>query len=337
MDAEHHPITAAEFLQTLFGKVADGWLEITCLAPEGVNLYPRTLVMWKQMPLGVIDPSMPGVMKANAKHYSVFFGVTVRNRMYTPEERVSDSGKAYTFYPRGKAHDAQWLTALWIDVDEPGESGYRRCIGSLAVQPSIVVSSGGGWHGYWLLKEPLLLDEHHREMAKRTLKGIAMTAGSDTKVADLARIMRLPGTVNTKPGRDARRCEVVDYLPCYYDYQQFEDAFAPLAAPRIQITRHIPTEASAGLPKWCENYLNTGARPGERNSTAYSAARCLLDNGYSITDMERMISNRALADGLDQREIEALIRSAASAPTGTPNLPTHMATRMSTADRRKAR
>lgn len=337
MSDEQRPITPAEFLYTLYSRVKDGWLEITCLAPEGVQVYPRTLVMWKQMPLGQIDPNMPGVMKANERGYGVYFGVTVRNRMYEPEQRVGKTGHPYTFYARGKAHDAQWLTCLWIDVDEPGESGYRRCIGSLPVQPSIVVSSGGGWHGYWLLTEPVLLDEHHRDMAKLTLKGMAMTAGSDTAVADLARIMRLPGTVNTKPGRDARRCEVVDCLPAYYDYQQFEDAFAPLAAPKRQITRHIPQEASAGLPKWCADYLTNGARAGERNNTAYAAARCMLDNGYSTTDMERAITARASADGLDMSEIEALVQSAARAGSdspGRPNIPQHIATRISTADRR---
>lgn len=334
MDADRYPISSVEFLQTLFGQVKDGWLEITCLAPDGVQVYPRTLVMWKPVPLGAINPAMPGVMNANQRGYGVSFGVTIRERMYAPEERITESGKLYTFYARGRAYDARWLTALWIDVDEPGEDGYRRCIGALPVQPSIVVSSGGGWHGYWLLTEPLLLDEHHRDMAKLTLKGMAIAAKSDTAVADLARVMRLPGTINTKPNRNGARCEVADFFPVRYSYQQFEDAFAPLAAPKIQVRRELPTTASAGLPKWCADYLTYGAN-AMRNNTAYAAARAMLDNGISAADMETAITARAGADGLDTREIESIIRSALSAPRGTPNVPTYMATRMSTADRRR--
>lgn len=333
-DNTNYPISPGEFLQIMFGRVPSGFVEVCFLAPDALHLFPKTVVFWREMPLGNEPPNFSVIEQHNARGYGAYFGVTVRGRKYDPEQRTGKTGKPYTFYARGKAYDAQWLTALWIDVDEPGEAGYRRCIGSLPVQPSIVVSSGGGWHGYWLLTEPLQLDDYHRDVAKLTLKGMAIAAGSDPAVADLARIMRLPGTVNTKPGRDSRRCEVVDYLPTYYNFKEFEAAFAPLAAPKIQVTRPIAIAASAGLPTWCNAYLENGARAGERNKTAYAAARCMLDNGYSATDMERAITSRATADGLDTREIETLVQSAIKAPRGNPNVPTHIATRMSAADKR---
>jgi RepB DNA-primase from phage plasmid len=309
-----------EFIEILFGEIPNGFVEVAYLAPESANLYPRTIVHWAELPLGELNPELPNIMELNAKGYNAYFAVAARGRKYEPETRISEkTGKPYTVHLRGKAYDATWITALWVDIDNPGEAGYRQLIDSM-LPPSIIVSSGGGWHGYWLLSEPLAVDESNRESIKRTLKGMAIACGGDTKVADLARIMRLPGTVNTKPGR-GQTCVVHDFIPGRYYYTDMELHYAPLAAPVMPtITRVISIDASAGMPRWVETYLNSGAVSGERNNTAYAAARALLDNGFSMNETERLIRNRALSDGLSDQEINILLSSADHAPRSAPNL-----------------
>lgn len=309
-----------EFIQVLFSGIQDGYVEVVYLAPEDVKLYPKTVVQWANLPLGDLDPALPAVMEMNQRGYNCYFGTAVKGQKHEPERRTSEkTGKQYTFYPRGRAHDATFVTALWVDVDNPGEDGYRQLINQI-IPPSIVVSSGGGWHGYWLLNEPLPITDDNRDDVKRTLKGMALACGGDTKVADLARIMRLPGTVNTKPGR-GQTCQVLDFIPGYYHYQDMELGYAPLAAPPTpRIMREIPVSASAGMPRWVENYLNNGAAQGERNNTAYAAARALLDNGFSHGETERLIGHRAASDGLTDTEIATLLRSAAYAPRSAPTL-----------------
>lgn len=313
-----------EFIETLFGEMPDGFVEVCYLAPEDSGLYPRTIVHWAELPLSTLDPKLPNVMDLNAKGYNCYFAVAARGRKYEPEQRISKkSGKSYTVHPRGKAYDATWITALWVDIDVPGENGYRQLIDN-AVPPSIIVSSGGGWHGYWLLTEPMAVDESNRDGIKRTLKGMAIATGGDTKVADLARIMRLPGTVNTKPGR-GQTCMVRDFIPCRYHYIELELGYAPFAMPTMPtISRIIPITASAGMPRWVETYLNNGAVSGERNNTAYAATRALLDNGFSSAETERLIRNRAISDGLSDQEIDILLHSAENAPRSAPTLDTHI-------------
>lgn len=323
-----------EFIKTLFGHISDGFIEITYLAPEGAKLYPHTVVNWAKLPLGDIDPELPNIKQMNAKGYSCYFGCTVKARKIDPETRISEgSGKPYTFYPRAKATDALYLTALWVDIDDATVEGYRKAV---SIQPpaSIIIRSGGGYHAYWLLSKPITIDDSNRVTIKQTLKGMAIACGSDTKVADLARIMRLPGTINTKPGRGAM-CEAFDHLPCYYDYNELELRYAPLAAPKIPVVqRSIPITASTGMARWVEEYLNTGARQGERNNRAFAAMRWLLDNGYSSSQAESMIAQRAAADGLSDDEIRTLVNSAHHAPRGGVELPRHMAIRMGVADKR---
>lgn len=327
-------ISPAEFIQTLFGRVTVGHIEMTYLIPDGLNKWPRTVIQWAALPLGEINPDLPNVMEKNAQGYGCYIGVAVRGRKYEPEQRISDkTGRPYLHYQRGKAIDATYITALWVDIDEPGEAGYTRAIGAL-VPPSIVVATGGGYHAYWLLTEPLPIDDYNRDKVKQTLKGMAIAAGSDPKVAELARILRLPGTVNTKPSRNGARCEVLDFFPAYYHYEQFETAYAKLARPAEPvITRYVPVEASAGLPKWVEDYLNTGAPQGERNSRLYAVARELFDNGYSYADVERLAGGRAAMDGLPDEEIKTAIRSASNAPRNTPHIDRKVSGRMAAADR----
>lgn len=326
-----------QFIEVLFGEIPKGFVEVCYLAPEGSSLYPKTVVQWAELPLGELNPELPNIMGMNERGYNCYIAPAARNRKYDPENRISEkTGKSYLFHPRGKALDAIWISALWVDVDVSGETGYQQLTTNM-IPPSIILYTGGGWHGYWLLTEPLAITDENRDMVKRTLKGMAIACGGDTKVADFARIMRLPGTVNTKPNR-GQTCIVHHFIPGRYHYADMELGYAPFAAPAIpQVNRDLPIEASAGMPSWVEKYLNSGAIQGERNNTAYAAARALLDNGFSSAETERLIISRAVSDGLTDQEITTLLNSAHNAPRSAPNLPTHMMHRMSAADKRLGR
>jgi len=330
-------MTPGEFLLALFGSVNAGWIEITYLAPEGVNIYPRTLIQWRELPISAdtIDPKLPGVMTMNAQGYSCYFGVAVRDKFYPPEERVSEkTGKPYWFQPRGKAKDAQWITCLWADIDDPTENGFTR-LNSIGYLPSIITKTGGGWHGYWLLTEPLRITDDNRDTVKRTLKGMAKAVGSDTTVADLARVLRIPGTINTKPERNKALCEVVDYIPCAVNYMDMELTFAPLVqppAPRVYRTIS-PAAIDTNLPKWVLNYLENGVT-SLRNKTLYAVSRAMFDAGLSETEVTNLAGQRARLDGLDDTEVARTINSALRAPrSSVAGMPRHMSLRMASADR----
>jgi hypothetical protein len=63
---------------------------------------------------------------------------------------------------KGSATSAILLPALWVDIDCDGdpqkrEKGMAKLCG-FDPAPSIIVDSGGGWHAYWLLDEPFMLE-----------------------------------------------------------------------------------------------------------------------------------------------------------------------------------
>lgn len=329
-------VQPVDFLHLLFDPIPNGFLEVLYLIPDGLHHYPKTVVQWREMPLGDIDPAMPNVKVKNQQGYSCYFAPAIRNRMYKREQRVSEkTGKTFWMYPRGKAKDACWITALWADIDgKDTPDGKARLINSL-IPPSILVSSGGGFHAYWLLERPLAITDNNRSEIMQTLKGIALYHQADTKVADLARVMRLPGTINTKPERGGAMCEIVDVIPGRYYYSDLMLTYAPFAAPKVHAyTRNLNLPADKHIPKWIEAYLTNGEREGSRNTTLYTHARTLLDNGFSAGEMDNLLRPRAAADGLSEDEITTTLNSAIRAPRGNPTLPRYMNARMGASDKR---
>lgn len=121
---------------------------------------------------------------------------------------------------RVKNDDVLAIPALWIDIDYqdgdahkkknlPTQDEARGLIAEISKlrAPSIVVHSGHGYQAWWLLDAPWLLpDVETRHTASETQKGwlyrvrdVARAHGWDVDATiDLARVMRVPGTMNLK-------------------------------------------------------------------------------------------------------------------------------------------
>jgi putative DNA primase/helicase len=133
---------------------------------------------------------------------------------------------------RGTSDDSHALAFLWADVDygtvghkpppnglplPPDEEAARKIIAKLPT-PSLIVHSGGGLYPIWMYKQPIYLTEAKRAEAKtrsqRWQNLIAAKAAElgwhyGSGVGDLARVLRLPGSVNRKVPELPRSCRVI--------------------------------------------------------------------------------------------------------------------------------
>lgn len=110
--------------------------------------------------------------------------------------------------PRGnwRAKKNIWrVPALPIDIDFDKLpdiiNKQASVIGMLersAVPPQLTVLSGGGVHAYWILEKAIEAGEF--DLAERMLRKLVARFGSDPAVCDVSRLMRLPGTTNSKRG-----------------------------------------------------------------------------------------------------------------------------------------
>lgn len=104
----------------------------------------------------------------------------------------------------GNLQSVMECPALWVDIDcvKQGLAGddVIRALEYLPTPPTIIVNSGGGLHAYWVLEEAIDVSEGSqiRETMTTALRGLAAILAGDMKCAELARIMRLPGTMNSK-------------------------------------------------------------------------------------------------------------------------------------------
>ncbi|GIJ51297.1 hypothetical protein Val02_81830 [Virgisporangium aliadipatigenens] len=162
---------------------------------------------------------------------------------------------------RGGADDSAALPALWADVDiaGPGHAEHDLPPDVPAVEqllatsglptPTLTVHSGGGVYPIWLLDQPWVLTADDLDAAKALAKDwqaviehAAATHGwrYGRGVGDLARVLRVPGTINRKAGL-ARPCAITAATGQRYTVQQLQ---AALAAARARIAPSAPATAA---------------------------------------------------------------------------------------------
>lgn len=160
---------------------------------------------------------------------------------------------------------------------------------SLALQPSVLVNSGGGVQGYWLLEETFRIDtKEERSFAKTAQRRFTMWTGGDQSVKDLRRVLRVPGTLNVK-AKYAPNYPLVDYAWCNLDQLytldellahcpeiMVEPARKKTGARGSQPVRNI--DPSSDDDVWLDGYEWAVA---QAYNDTYKIRDILLENGYS--------------------------------------------------------
>lgn len=133
--------------------------------------------------------NIPEVEEANQ---DVYFGVNPSRT-----RKTSRQGTTY--------QDIEAINCLFGDFDvkdfDDNWEDLKEHIQRLKPSPTIIVSSGGGYHCYWLLEETFSLNtELKRQLAEDIQKQWVVFVGADSQVNDLPHLLRVPGTYNHKYG-----------------------------------------------------------------------------------------------------------------------------------------
>jgi hypothetical protein len=125
--------------------------------------------------------------------------------------------------------NARELMFLYSDIDLSGvdatEADVRAALTRLRCPPSVQVFSGHGLHLYWLFNEPLDVPTNV-ERIEAALRQLADVVAGDLAVCEVSRLMRLPGSHNTKRGDWIKVvAEPLEYSP-RYELSDLEDWLA---------------------------------------------------------------------------------------------------------------
>ncbi len=310
---EIQAVTQMDFLSALYPQSSgEHWLELRCIHPETGEV--RTL--WTQLnKSSQRDDVLKQADKLNAEGFGLFFAPCLR------KER------------KGSVASAILLPAMWIDIDcdddpQKREKGMTK-LHDFDPAPSIIVDSGGGWHAYWLLNEPFVLEtEEAKQKVSQIMQGLFTALDGDAGyVKSVASIMRLPNSINTKPERNNALVKLMEWHPKHrYSLSNFEW----LEVKSKPQNGYLPVFSTNGnghhpLPSRTEQYLASGAYDGNHNAELFAAACQMRDAGYSQSDTERELLARHIADGIGnensasrEKEARATIASAYSQPAREP-------------------
>ena len=203
-----HTINA---LDLLFGDCHSGLFSISYLTPAGG--MRSEAFQWLRF-----AAARAAEWDAQQPH-----GIYFRCTMLPPEGVIGG---------RGGAEHAHMLPFLWADLDygtvghkappnglplPPDEDAARKVLGALPT-PSVLIHSGGGLYPIWMFERPILITDANRaevkarseqwqQLIKATSNNLGWHYGSG--VGDLARVLRLPGSVNRKAGIE-RPCQIIE-------------------------------------------------------------------------------------------------------------------------------
>lgn len=139
----------------------------------------------------------------------------------------------------GHKHDPSKYDGLTLPPNE--ESARKIVAGSGLPQPTTWVHSGGGLYAWWLLDTPTAA-QGCKDLARQWQAALARTAAAfgwhyGTGVSDLARVLRIPGTINRKEGL-TRPCRILSTDGPRYTIDQLRNHAA-------EVTPAGPTRAAS--------------------------------------------------------------------------------------------
>ena len=206
--------------------------------------------------------------------------------------------------------DAALGRALVVDWDHSPRDRSQPCTISLAREwiaqqclptPTALVASGRGVHAWWRLDEPML----DLDLWRRSQRAMARLLISDPAICDPARIMRLPGTRNTRYP-DAR-CELVECVAeRRYSLAEFP---APEPTRKLERPTGAVTLEPGSMSELSRRFLAEGrCLPQGRRATAFTVACDLHARGWAEDHACASITRACIACGLDDVQLADLPR-----------------------------
>ena len=172
MGSQHDDLT--QFIGTIFAGLDGGYAEV-----RAISASERRRAFFRRT-------ATEGIQRFCDKHADSNCYIGVATRASTKN---------------GKDANLLQLGSIFVDQD-PKDVREDEAIGLLerfGFQPSVIVDSGFGMHLYYRLDEPFdLTDANDREQARFLIHAVSDRLHGDKAARDLARILRLPGSLNFK-------------------------------------------------------------------------------------------------------------------------------------------
>jgi hypothetical protein len=223
-------------------------------------------------------------------------------------------GAAPRYGSDGSKAGVRRTNALWTDLDfKDGHTRESRLeqLQELPHHPSILVWTGGGWHPYFLLKKPA---EGPEELARAEyVMGRIAEGLQGDPVHDRSRILRVPGTFNSKYGEP--RPVVMEHY-----YPDLRHGLEELGQMAEALPRKVSDDPDYGGAVQ-RDVLRGPIREGTRNVALASVAGSLRNRGLdpeTICSVLLGVNQHRCEPPLAETEVVDIGRSIGHYPPGRP-------------------
>jgi len=307
-----------EFLELLWGLyVSDKplWFEVFAINDEG-----RKIVKFFEGPNAAIETSewlVSNYNKLMKGKYHVYFGILPRIRR--PEKgrgSASDVDRGLWLWAdldykksyedlddvpipgEGKERAREvgyWFKELkdyelrgiyrsgnkWVYVERPPLTKVINEVKEkLGIEPTIIVDSGAGYHLYFKLRYEISATE-----IRRLEEAIVDILGADKQSKDLARVLRLPGSINPRLNRLVKVIYRSTYEIEPEELSRKLSEIKRVVVPKLEKARKLNEEQVKKIVKILEPYY----APGHRDLIVYSLIGLLVKAGIDYESARRVI------------------------------------------------
>ena len=282
-DKESFMSNATDFFNNLFEPALDsecGEIEIRIFRKDG---YARSFFCTSES-----DAAEKAFELCNAGE-NVYFGVNPR------------VGKA------GKKENVKYLSSFHAEVDygDVGHSKagkhqtYEECLKSInefQIQPTLVIHSGGGFHCYWVLSNPIKVEDFGIQFLESINKALILKLGGDPGTHNLDRVLRVPGTYNLKNPDNPRLVQVVSNSRKRYAIDQFMGLADTGNFTTSERVKKPPATSPGPVP-------HLGALPSIKDLPVSEKIKNLILNGNDGTYPSRSEADMAVITALIHRGV----------------------------------
>jgi len=157
---------------------------------------------------------------------------------------------------QGTKENVHYLSAFHAEIDY-GKLGHKKesefanyeeamdAINKFQLKPSIVIHSGGGFHCYWILTNPLYVADYGIGTLENVNKALSQFLHGDPGTHDISRVLRIPGTCNFKNPDNPRSVEIVSIVAATYSFDDFSDLLSAFenepVKPKTKLDKQVPS------------------------------------------------------------------------------------------------
>jgi len=210
----------------------------------------------------------------------------------------------------GKKDNIHWLTAFHVEIDY-GSDGHKKkpeyetyeqafeAITKCQLQPTYVNHSGGGFHCYWVLNEPVNVSKIDIEPLENVNRVLTAKLKGDSGTHNINRILRVPETFNLKLLDNPREVTVIFDDGPKYDFKVFKPLLNFKEKPRVKkkVTSAKPLQLSLEQGSWEQKI--SSLKVSDR-------IKFLIKNGNDGTYASRSEADQAVITALVNKGMDEL-------------------------------